>query len=250
MVNSKMEAGDSYRRPTLRTVTWRGDWDLFKQEFMAAAECSGTHNAVELAERLAEGEKLEALEETDKSLVREGLAESHRLKTQLTLSLITTEGAQQALLQCGLRQDKNGIEAWMRLVKHFELTAKGLRSQELHTKWEAEALRPGEHPELLYVRLLTLQRKLAALGDELSEDNLTRKFLAAVWLGNEHVYGPVIREYNRDAVRAPPLTLSQLLELLAVEHRQTQQIPASPAIMVGILLSFPLENSPCLVLST
>ncbi len=125
----------------------------------------------------------------------------------------------------------------MRLVKHFELTAKGLRSQELHTKWEAEALRPGEHPELLYARLLTLQRKLATLGNELSEDNLTRKFLAAVRLGDEHLYGPVIREYNRDAVRGRPLTLSQLLELLAVEHRHTQHIPASPAIMAGLALA-------------
>ncbi len=98
-----MEAGNGFRPPNQRTVTWRGDWDLFKEEFVAAAECSGTDNAVELAERLAEGERLEALEETDKSLVREGLAESHRLKTQLTLSLITTEGAQQALQQCGLR---------------------------------------------------------------------------------------------------------------------------------------------------
>ncbi len=34
---------------------------------------------------------------------------------------------------------------WIRLVKHFELTAKGLRAQELHTKWEDELLRAGEH---------------------------------------------------------------------------------------------------------
>ncbi len=68
----------------------------------------------------------------------------------------------------------------------------------------------------------------------MSKDNLTRKFLAALRLSNKHVYGPVIREYNRDAVRGRPLTLSQLLELLAVEHRQTQQIPASPAIMAGL----------------
>ncbi len=94
-----MEAEGGCRPPTLRAVTWRGDWDLFKEEFGAAAEISGTDNAIELAERLAEGEELETLEEMDKNLVRKGLAESRRLKTQLTLSLITTEGAQQALLR-------------------------------------------------------------------------------------------------------------------------------------------------------
>ncbi len=92
LLGGKVEAGNGFRAVNLRTVTWRGDWDLFKEEFVAAVECSGTSNAVELAERLAEGERLDDLGETDKSLVREGLAESHRLKTQLTLSLITTEG--------------------------------------------------------------------------------------------------------------------------------------------------------------
>ncbi len=138
-----MEAEAGFRPLTLRAVTWRGDWDLFKEEFRAAAEISGTSNAVELEERLAEGEGLETLEQSDKGLVRKGLAESHRLKTQLTHSLITTEGAQQALLQCGSRRDKNGVEVWTLLVKHFEFTAKGLRSQEPHAKWEAKALRPG-----------------------------------------------------------------------------------------------------------
>ncbi len=180
-----MEAEYGFRHSTLRTVSWRVDWDLFKEEFVAAAEYSSTDNAVELAERLAEGERIETLETTNKNLVVRGLAESSRLKTQLTLSLITTEGAQQTLLRGGLRRDKDGVGTWTRLVKHFEFTAKGLRAQELHAKWEDETLRPGEHLELLYVRLLTLQRRLASLGDDLSQDNLTRKFLAAVRKGDE-----------------------------------------------------------------
>ncbi len=229
-----MEAGDGCRRPTLRTVTWRGDWGLFKEEFIAAAECSGTDNTIELAERLAEGEKQETLEQYDKDLVRKGLAESCRLKTQLTLSLITTEGAQQALVRGRLKRDKDGVGTWTRLVKHFEFTAKGLRAQELHGKWENETLRPEERPELLYVRLLMLKRQLAVLGDEISQDNLTRKFLAAVRKGDEHLYGPVIREYNRDVVRGQSLTLHQLLELLALEHRSAKQAPASPEIMTGL----------------
>ncbi len=119
--NREMEAADGYRHPTFRTITWRGDWDLFKEEFIAAAECRGTDNVIELAERLVEGEKLETLEQYDKDLVRKGLTESCRLKTQLTLSLITTEGAQQALVRGGLKRDKDGVGTWTRLVKHFVL---------------------------------------------------------------------------------------------------------------------------------
>ncbi len=164
-----MESGNDSRPTTPRTVAWRGDWDLFKEEFLAAAECSGTGNAVELADRLAVGEELEDLTKNKSELVRKGRAESRRLKTQLTLSLIATQGAQQMLVRGGLQRDMNGIDTWMRLVKHFEYTAKGQRTQELHMQWEGETLQPGEHPELLYIRLVTLQRQLAALGDNLSQ---------------------------------------------------------------------------------
>ncbi len=229
-----METEGGYRQTTLRTVVWRGDWDLFKEEFGAAAEISGTSHAIQLAERLAKGEEMETLEEADKHLVRIGLAESRRLKTQLTLSLITTEGAQQALLRSGLQSDNDGVGAWIRLVKHFEYTATGLRIQELYAKWEDESLRVGEHPELLYTRLLVLQRQLPALGDGLSQDNLARKFLAAVRKGDEQMYGPVIRDYNKDIVRGRPMTLNQLLELLSLEHRQAQRTAASPQTMMGL----------------
>ncbi len=147
-----MEAEDGYKveteetgtlegaRPTNpRTVAWRGDWDILKEEFGAAARL--THRA-------------------------------------------------------GRQGDKDGVGAWTRLVKHFEYTAKGLRAQELHTKWENEFLRADEHPELFHVRLLTLQRQLEALiNDGPSQDNLTRKFLAEIRKGNAQLYGPVIRDY-------------------------------------------------------
>ncbi len=69
-----VESGMDYRLTTPRTVAWRGDWDLFKEEFIAAAECSGTGNAVELAERLAAGEELENLTKHKNELVRKGYA--------------------------------------------------------------------------------------------------------------------------------------------------------------------------------
>ncbi len=190
-----------------------------------------------LAERLAAGKELEDLTKHNNELVQKGHAESRRLKTQLTLSLITTQGAQQMLVRGGLQRDMDGIGTWMRLVKHFEYTAKGQRTQELHTRWEDETLQPGEHPELLYIRLVTLQRQLAALGNDLSRDNLTRKLLAAVRNGNDKIYGPVIREYNRDLVRGRPLELNQLLELLALEYRQAQQTPWNSEVMTGLAVT-------------
>ncbi len=150
--------------------------------------CSGTDNAIELVERLAEGEKLETLEEYDKNLVRKGLAESRRLKTQLTLSLTTTEGAQQVLVRGGLKRDKDGVGTWTQLVKHFEFTAKGLRAQEVHGKWENETLRPEEHPELLYVRLfvITFYRGQMILNNPCNISNL-REFLAYVHVSKSQV---------------------------------------------------------------
>ncbi len=121
--------------------------------------------------------------------------------------------------------------------KDFEYTAKGQRTQELHMRWEGETLQPGEHPELLYIRLVTLQRQLAALGDNLSQNNLTRKFLAAVRNGNDKIYGPVIREYNRDLVRGRPLELNQLLELLALEYRQVQYTPGNSEVMTRLAVN-------------
>ncbi len=230
-------AAECTKPANIRTVTWRGDWDLFKEEVYAAAEISGTTNAIDLAERLARGEEMKNIETTDWNLVKTGKNESRRFKTQLTLSLIITQGAQQALLRSGIQNDKDGIGAWTCLVKHFEYTATGLRIQELHAKWEGESLKAGEHPELLYVRLIALKRQLAALGDALSEDNLTMKFLAAVRKGDEQLYGPFIREYNKDVVRGRPLDLSQLLELLALEYRQAQRTSTAPEVMTGLAIT-------------
>ncbi len=102
-----MEAEDGFQ-PS-KTVTWKGDWDLFKRKFRAAARLSGTDSAIKLAEKLVRGEDLATLVKEDDKLTREGLAQSSKLQAKLVLSLIDTVGAQQALLESGEEGDEDGV---------------------------------------------------------------------------------------------------------------------------------------------
>ncbi len=184
----KLEAGDGYKSikeeadedfkgesgvqvshapPSIRMVEWSGDWDIFKRTLRSTALCSGTDSAVRLAEKLAKGQKLTDIQTTSPDLIKRGVAQSRRLHAQLMLSLIKTAGPQQALLESGFEDDEDGVAIMTRLIKHFEYTTKELRALELHSKWARETLQPGEHPSLLYTRLLGLQRQLAALGEDL-----------------------------------------------------------------------------------
>ncbi len=59
MLSCIMEAGDGFQAS--KTVSWKGDWDLFKRKFRAAARLSGMDSAIKLAEKLAKGEDLATL---------------------------------------------------------------------------------------------------------------------------------------------------------------------------------------------
>ncbi len=100
-------------------------------------------SAIKLAEKLAKEKDLATLMKEEETTTREGLAQSSRLQAKLVLCLIDTVGAQQALLDNGDEEDEDGISTWVRLVKHFELTTKGLRARELHSQWAHETLKPG-----------------------------------------------------------------------------------------------------------
>ncbi len=106
------------------------------------------------------------------------------------LSLIDTRGAQQALLESGEEDDEDGVATWVKLVKHFEFATKGLRARELHAQWASETLKTGEHPALLHARLVSVQRQMARLGETLTDNNLTEKFISAVQQGDGRLYGP------------------------------------------------------------
>ncbi len=164
----------------IRMLTWLGEWNIFKRTLKSAALCSGTDSAVKLAEKLAKGYDLYELEESDPILVKRATALSRRLHAQLTLFLINTVGPQQALLESGLEDDEDGVAPLVRLVKHFEYTTKDLRIMELHDKWTHEVLQPAEHPALLYTRLLAMQRRFIAFGENLTLANMCKKFVTSV----------------------------------------------------------------------
>ncbi len=214
-----MEAEDGYQPH--KAVAWKGDWDLYKRQFRAAARLNGMENAIKLAEKLAKGQDFAVLLKQEEEETRQALAQSSRLQARLVLSLIGTVGPQQALLGSGDDDDEDGVATWARLVKHFEYTTKGLRARELHAQWARDTLKPGEHPALLHARLVSIQRPLMRLGEVLTDNNLTEKFITAVQEGDGRLYNSVISGYNREMVMGRNQTIEQLLEL---EHR----VPVGP----------------------
>ncbi len=227
-----MEAEDGYN-PT-KTVAWKGDWDLFKRQFKAAAKLSGIDNAIKVGEKLAKDEDLKIHTEEDPKLMKWAQKESPMLHARLVLALSDTIGAQQALIESGIENDEKGIGVWTRLVKHFEFSTKRLRTRELHTQWARETLKPGERPTLLHARLVSLQRQMAALGEILSDENLAEKFITGVEEGNKTLYNPVISGYNREIVMGRNQTIEQLLELMGIEFRSATQASTDTENMVGL----------------
>ncbi len=219
---------------SIRMVEWLGDWDLFKRMLRSAALCSGTDSAVRLAEKLAKGRQLKDLKAAEPNLVALGAAQSRRLHAQLTLSLVKTVGPQQALLESGFEDDEDGVAVMVRLVKHFEHTTKELRAHELHSKWAREILQPDEHPSLLYTRLLSIQRQLATLGEDLTQSNMVKKLVTAIQEGDGGIYDTVIDGYERGVVMGQPQTTEQLLELMAIKHRKLHKNPKTSETMVGL----------------
>ncbi len=227
-----MEAEDGFQ-PS-KTVAWKGDWDLYKRQFRAAARLSGMEHAIKLAERLAKGGDLKALIKEDENMAQKALAQSSMLQARLVLGLISTVGPQQALLGSGDEEDDDGIATWARLVKHFEFITKGLRARELHAQWARERLQSGEHPALLHARLVSIQRRMTRLDEILTDNNLVEKFITAVQEGDGHLYGPVIQGYNREMVMGCGQSVEQLLELMSIEFHLATHAKNDQETMVGL----------------
>ncbi|MCP4993046.1 MAG: hypothetical protein GY934_04555, partial [Gammaproteobacteria bacterium] len=227
-----MEAEDGFQ-PS-KTVAWKGDWDLYKRQFRAAARLSGMEHAIKLAERLAKGGDLKALIKEDENMAQKALAQSSMLQARLVLGLIGTVGPQQALLGSGDEEDDDGIATWARLVKHFEFTTKGLRARELHAQWARERLQSGEHPALLHARLVYIQHRMTRLDEILTDNNLVEKFITAVQEGDGHLYDPVIQGHNREMVMGRGQSVEQLLELMSIEFRLATHAKNDQETMVGL----------------
>ncbi len=99
------------------------------------------------------------------------------------------------------------------------------------TRKPRETLR---HPALLYARLVSVQRQMAMLGEVLTDNNLTEKFITAVQEGEGRLYNSVISGYNRERVMGRNQTIERLLELMSIEFRLAQQTPRNAETMVGL----------------
>ncbi len=117
------------------SVQWRGDWELFKREMLAAGTLSGLKPALKLSEEVAaqDHEKLEICHEAEMTQL------SERLAAILVLALGSTMGPQQSIVvnrEAGKEDD--GISMWADLIRHFEKGSVDLRKMDLH-KSRAEA---------------------------------------------------------------------------------------------------------------
>ncbi len=96
-------------------------------------------------------------------------AQSSKLAALLTVTLMNTVGLQQAIVTDNMQNRKDGITAWSRLIKEFEHSSGDLNIGHLFKQWEAEELKPGEHPNMLLGRLSSIKRQLSSLGEPISE---------------------------------------------------------------------------------
>ncbi|MCP4320015.1 MAG: hypothetical protein GY789_29555, partial [Hyphomicrobiales bacterium] len=199
-IDSNMEAGGdgSPNMTTKLLVPWRNDWEKFKRMFKASARLNGVSDAGKAGEALAKLRK-HPIDTTrkqgpayNKPITPEigddqyPTVDSHtrtqapKLAAMLTPSLADTVGVQQSIITDELEDDEDGIAAWAALVTHFEYSTEDIRAETLFHKWEEESLGCGEHPDVLWARLSSLQRKLIKLGEECNDKNLMRRFISAI----------------------------------------------------------------------
>ncbi len=146
-----------------------------------------------------------------------------KLAAMLTLSLADTVGVQQSIITDELEDDEDGIAAWAALITHFEYSTEDIKAEVLFHKWEEESLGCGEHPEVLWARLSSLQRKLAKLGEECNNKNLMRRFISAIDKQPGHIYGEVLASYRGQLIMGRPYTSTELREFLSITYKKSSQ---------------------------
>ncbi len=138
----------------------------------------------------------------------------------LTLSLGDTVGVQQSILTDVLEEVEDGIEAWAALVTHFEYSTEDIKAEALFHKWEEESLLQGEHPDVLWARLSSIQRKLAKIGEGCSEKNVIRRFISAIEKHPGNPYNEVLAAYRGQLIKGKPFTSTELREFLSITHKK------------------------------
>ncbi len=244
-----MEAEDgyqnSYKSMNVKVVPWEGNWEKLKRLFTAYGRMCGVSEALKAGELKANemaNDKTETgapypWEEKEDEFNERVTEQSPRLAAMLTLSLINTVGVQQAILNDELENDEDGVRAWSLLIRQFELSTQDLKTDELYREWDDETLKPSEHPAILHSRLVSIQRKLARLNEQVTNKNLVRRFISAIERQRGHPYKEVISAYNNQMILGNPHTPEQLLEFLEVVYRQTKTNRSDEPPMKGLAMA-------------
>ncbi len=105
--------------------------------------------------------------------------------------------------------------AWMKLIMHFEHSTQEVRVENLLHRWENEILLANEHPDQLYGRLCLMKKRLEKLGENISEANLTRRFVSAIEKEENNKYRDAITFYRGQMIVGNPCTIANLREFLS-----------------------------------
>ncbi len=141
----------------------------------------------------------------------------------LTMTLMDTVGVQQSIITDELEDDEDGIEAWAALISHFEYSTEDLRAEALYHAWDKEELKDGEHPDVLWAKLTSIQRKLHKLNEECSDKALMRKFVSGIQRLPDNPYNNVIASYKSQLVIGKPYTPIQIRELLGLVYKESKE---------------------------
>ncbi len=107
--------------------------------------------------------------------------------------------------------------------KYENCDTEDLRAEDLHHAWEEETLNDGEHPDILWARLTSIQRKLQKLNEECSDKGLIREFISAIQKLPNNPYNSIITSYKGQLVMGKPYTALQLRKLLGMTYKESKE---------------------------
>ncbi len=102
------------------------------------------------------------------------------------------------------------MRAWIELVEYFEYTQRHLRLREYRTRYEQLTLEEAEGPEALYLEMKRLQRQMERLGETVTEEASTDKFLQAV----QKSYKEEVRVYEATLFSGAKVSMENLMEMI------------------------------------
>ncbi len=141
--------------------------------------------------------------------------QSYRLAPVLVLSLLDSTGIQKSIVGDRLRYEKDGVRAWADLIMHFETSSKDLRVENLTRKWDDSVLGVGDHPDKLWMELISINQNLKKLGEDFKESHFMRRFVAGIKTQPGHPYKQVLTLYKGTVIARSPLKINQMRELLS-----------------------------------